>query len=109
MTAESEFLIRLRPLPDARPAEVRLRQVLKHALRAERFACVRAESIPVPKRPIPHAVYSRRPGAGWRCVKKVADEQAAHRWILDNREKFSNDVELTAAPVDMPPSMGTKQ
>jgi hypothetical protein len=45
MTADAEYLIRLRPLTDDRPAEVRFHQVRKHTLRAQRFACLRAETV----------------------------------------------------------------
>jgi hypothetical protein len=76
MTADAEYLIRLRPLADARPEDVRVRLALKHALRSQRLECVSAEKVPTPPKPIPHGVYSRLPGAAWRLVKKVTSRPA---------------------------------
>lgn len=107
MSADSEYLIRLRPLPDDRPVDVRLRQVLKHALRSQRFACVRTETIPAPPKPIPHGVFSRLPGAAWQLVKRVPSEDAGHRWIIDERDKFGGETELTVAPIGTEPETKT--
>jgi hypothetical protein len=103
MTADVDFLIRLRPLADDRSAEVRLRNVLKRALRSERLDCVSAERIRLSPKPVPHGVYSRLPGAGWKLVKRVGSEQAGHDWILSEREKFASECELTVAPIPGPP------
>lgn len=104
MTADCEYLIRLRPLPSNRPEEVRVRRGLKHLLRSEEMQCVGVEKRAIPPKPVPHGVYSRLPGKPWKLVKRVGSEQAGHDWILAEREKFSSIVELTVSPIRVEPA-----
>lgn len=98
--ADRDFVIRLQPLADARPAEIRLRRLLKFALRSEKFRCTDIADIPHPAKPAPFGVYSRRIGAGtWNLVHRSGSEQAAHRWLLKHRDRFASTAELTVSKI----------
>jgi len=48
MTGASCYVLTFRPRPSAVPAPVRLRAVLKYALRVQGLVCVAAEELPSP-------------------------------------------------------------
>jgi hypothetical protein len=59
---DDTYTLTFRPLPDEAPAAIRVRRLLKHALRALRLKCVRIVDLPADKEPARRSTSHRSRG-----------------------------------------------